>query len=552
MPTSQPLISALAAAGYQLLDSPNSIWGTTRAVVDATGQRWLCTVAEVCSSQDWAAAQETAAELSSGRHRHVVGLHDVVVLGEEHGERSNHDEPGVVARPFSRVLIWAAGTHAQRLGEYRSQQQLDLEQISAVLVAAGRGLASLESLGLHAPADWTLDDLVLQDDGTLQICPDGITARRTNNASEQLRRVARNGQVLLDDVDGDQRSPDLAHLLTATAFDESPVGSGTFAALCHELVTPAGAGSWRLSPRARLESGSCLEPEDGGDGGAAGTSAATSRTDAARYSDLTHNWRNYVRTGTRSGQSESRVRRFGAIFPARVFAGRTSRPGRHKADRTPGQYWHKRRRGLATIGAGILVAGLGTQMVFGGSSSEQITEATDRGTAITGDEAPVVMVEPVPVEQQQGQIPRIPEESVVPDPDAAAMELTEERLRILQDLRAAPPEKSAQSASDILEERLATVLVPKSPAMTADLSLASALANSPSGTENVFAEARTARTLSQGDETAVVEVSYDLVDPDAEPDSGTVAQSATLTLTLVDDSWLVNAVSDAPPTEPQL
>lgn len=553
MPASQSLRVALASAGYQLIDAPDTPRGAAGCVVDAEGMEWLCTLADACSSREWDAAQEAAAELTSGRHRHVVGLHDVVALGDEVEEGDGECGSGDATGRISRVLIWAAGSPAQRLGDFRTHHQLDLGQISAALVAAGRGLASLDSLGLPAPAQWTLDDLVLQPDGTLQLRPDGIAADSDTNASEQLRRVARNGQVLLNDVDGDQRSPDLAHLLTATTFDDRPVGPGTFAALCHELVTPADAGSWLLSPDNSQEPGFCLESDDGAEADATGARAAGGREDAANYSDLTHNWRNYVRTGTRSGQITAKQRRFGLAVPTWASAMRNSPMGRHKADRTTSQHWHKRRGVLATIGVGVLIAGLGTQMILGGSGTEPVAETTPRGAPVVGDQAPAATIEPTPGQQKHGQ-PQDESEGQArrgpsSDPDAAAMELTEQRLRILQELRS---EQSAQSDTDSLEQRLAAVLVPKSPAMNADLSLVSDLAESTGSTENVFAEARTARTLRQDDETAVVEVSYDLVDPDAGSDTGTVAQSATLTLTLVDDRWLVNAVSDVPPTEPQL
>ncbi len=564
-----PLRRALEAAGYRIAETDRTAHADPATqpdhatqfdhasqidrhreswrVVDASGTEGLCTAVDVAGELDEDALATVADELTSGRHRHLIGLYDALIFPDAvtstDRSRTRLGETAT-PEPASLALIWAVDSRSETLRQYRARAELTLAQISAVLVAASRALASLESLGLSIGPQWDLDDLILQDDGTLQRLAPSIVLEEAQSHT-QLRQIARRGQDLLAGV-GAEQCADLAHLLTATAFDDAPVSAGTFAALCYELVPPAAPDSWEPEPTGSADedttlSDNSVEPS--------GLDADLGRTDdavAARYTQLSDTWRDHLRGAQAPGST---------MLPGlRLIRGARSPKARHLQPPVRGKAWRRPSVIAGTVCVGLVAVLLGNRLY---AESEQPVEAAHAvehqvPDSHNGGRSPRAGGVPTQQEEDEPQAEGVDPKYL--DPAAAALELTEERIRILQDLRTA----SGSASTEGSQKRLASVLVPTSPAMAADLELISQLEqsqldhshleHSQLSSERIFAEARAAKTLEEHSESAVVEVSYDLVDPTA----GRVAQTATLTLVMTDGTWRVNKVTGVPPIEPHL
>ena len=518
-----PIHAILDSGGYRSLgDEHPQRDGRTWAVLDDAGSQWMCSATTVQGPQGRVALEEAATELASGRHSNVVPIHDLLTTGND------------------VVIVWACGVGSQSLGCYRSTNTLDLAQVSAALIAAGRGLASLRTLDLGLGTNWVIDDLILNEDGVLQVLPGRIAGiGSTGSAEDDLRQIARTGQVLLAGL-GAGPCAELAHLLTATAFDAAVVDPGTFAALCHELVKPATAQSWvppehvtqkqQTTLRGAQRLGQPVPDADGGD-------------TATKYAQIARTWRDHVR----DNGADKRERRFAPLAGAR-WARREPVRGRHSQDLPERRQKLTRGHLAVSAGAFILIGALAPLLTGGDDGEGAIAALPDPTARVTGvgpgyGTKSQQRVEPEAdpsIAEAEGGPEEFDEQQ---DPAAAAMALTEARIRLLNEFLIA-----GASAQGGAEQQLAAVLVPGSPAMAADLTLVSHLIDDGAQTTEVAARARAARTLQHEGDSAVVEVSYDLLDPEA----SSIAQSATLSLTLVGDEWRVSEVSGASPTERQL
>lgn len=539
--------TTLLSAGYRLLgpDDASVPDGRTTAVVDSAGALWTCSTTTVLNHADMEDFYEVVDELASGRHPNVVAIHDVLTA-----PASDRGGPDGSSTPRDVVVVWARGAGSQSLADYRGRNSLEPAHVSAALIAAARGLVSLRSLNLSLGLDWQLEDLVIGPDGGVRILPTGLNraphieseTHGTTGGATDLRRIAREGQVLLSTVNADTCA-ELAHLLAASAFGEAPVDPGTFAALCHELVTPASPRSWApLLPRTAVDDVLACSP------GAVGAvqepfpsrsavsdeppeDAAAGDDLVGRYEQIARTWREHVHNKT----GEQKLRTANLLARKPVARGKRVRT-REKV------CWRPRPKVLAaslTV-VTVMAAGAG-YLPFSDSPSAGTAPTPDapRGSQQMDLRAQADSQQPGP-EGTEGSV----NEAWMP-PDAAAMELTENRIEVLQELMKREPEHRVGLDH---EQHLASVLAPDSPAMKADLALVSQLLRDPQQEADVTARARAARTLSEEDDWAIVEVSYDLVDSE----HGASAQSATLRLTLVDGSWRVTEVSDASPNEQQL